>query len=93
VLNGVISEPGYGSGKQGKERVFVTTDELASHSHTYWLDTTKKGTSRDTGDWFVDAGTIGNTDGVGRSTEAAGKSVPHNTLPPSIASYGWRRTA
>lgn len=22
-----------------------------------------------------------------------GKDVPHNTLPPSIASYGWRRTA
>lgn len=22
-----------------------------------------------------------------------GKNQPHNTLPPSIASYGWRRTA
>jgi len=29
----VIFEPGYGSGKQGKERVFITTDELASHGH------------------------------------------------------------
>ena len=27
--------------------------------------------------------TIGNT----------GENQPHNTLPPSIASYGWRRTA
>ena len=28
MLNGVILEPGYGSEKQGKEREFVTTDEL-----------------------------------------------------------------
>ena len=27
-LTVVIFEPGYGSGKQGKERVFITTDEL-----------------------------------------------------------------
>lgn len=69
------------------------TDELASHSHTYTLDTTKKGTSQNSGSWFVDAGTIGANDGLLRSTDAAGQSVPHNTLPPSIASYGWRRTA
>ncbi len=79
--------------KYGERKHQLTTDELASHSHTYWPDTTKKGTSQDSGAWFVDAGTIGQTQGVIRSTDAAGKNVPHNTLPPSIASYGWRRTA
>ena len=85
----------YTAGEKYGERMHkLTTDELASHSHTYWLDTTKKGASQDSGDWFVDAGTIGATNGVGRrSTDAAGQSVPHNTLPPSITSYGWRRTA
>lgn len=80
--------------KYGERKHKLTTDELASHSHTYLLDTTKKGTAQDKGSWFVDAGTIGEQSPVkGRSTDAAGKSVPHNTLPPSIASYGWRRTA
>ena len=27
------------------------------------------------------------------TTEAVGGDQPHSTLPPSIASYGWRRTA
>ena len=72
----------------------MITDEMPSHSHTYTLDTTKKGASQDKGSWFVDAGTIGETaTGKSRTTDAAGQSVPHNTLPPSIASYGWRRTA
>lgn len=71
----------------------VSTDEMPRHSHTYTFDTTKKGTQQEDGSWFVDAGTIGTKAGPGRSTDAAGKSVPHNTLPPSIASYGWRRTA
>ena len=79
--------------KYGERKHQLTTDELASHSHTYTLDTTKKGTSQNSGSWFVDAGTIGANDGLLRSTDAAGQSVPHNTLPPSIASYGWRRTA
>ena len=85
----------YEAGKQYGERMHkLTTDELASHSHTYLLDTTKKGMPQDNGKWFVDAGTIGEQSPVkGRSTDATGKSVPHNTLPPSIASYGWRRTA
>lgn len=84
----------YTAGSKYGERMHkLTTDEMASHSHTYWLDTTKKGAPQDSGDWFVDAGTIGAKDGVGRSTEAAGKSVPHNNIPPVIASYGWRRTA
>lgn len=80
--------------KYGERKHQLTTDELASHSHTYLLDTTKNGMSQDKGKGFVDAGTIGEQSPVkGRSTDAAGKSVPHNTLPPSITSYGWRRTA
>lgn len=80
--------------KYGERKHQLTTDELASHSHTYTLDTTKKGAYKDSGSWFVDAGTIGEqATGKSRSTDAAGKSVPHNTLPPSIASYIWRRTA
>lgn len=80
--------------KYGERKHQLTTNELASHSHTYLLDTTKRGTAQDKGSWFVDAGTIGEQSSVkGRSTDATGKSVPHNTLPPSIASYGWRRTA
>lgn len=92
MLNGVISEPGYGSEKQGKEREFVTTDETPSHSHDYWLDTTKKGTTKDSA-WLVDAGTIGATKGILRTTEPTGGNQPHNNLPPVIASYAWRRTA
>ena len=80
--------------KYGERKHLITTDELASHGHTYTLDTTKKGTSQNNGSWFVDAGTIGEqATGKSRSTDATGKSVPHNNLSPSIASYGWRRTA
>lgn len=95
MLNGVISEPGYGSGKQGKERVFVTTDELSAHSHDYLLDTTKKGEQKSsTGAWYVDAGTIGTTEEAkARTTEAVGGDKPHNNIQPCIAAYGWRRTA
>lgn len=80
--------------KYGERKHQLTTDELASHSHTYTLDTTKNGASQDNDRWFVDAGTIGEqAPEKSRSTDAAGQSVPHNTLPPSIACYGWRRTA
>lgn len=80
--------------KYGERKHQLTTDELASHGHTYTLDTTKKGTSQNNGSWFVDAGTIGEqATGKSRSTDATGKSVPHNNLSPSIASYGWCRTA
>ena len=71
----------------------MTTDEMPSHSHTYTLDTTKKGASQDKGSWFVDAGTIGETaTGKSRSVDATGKNVAHENLPPMVAAYGWRRT-
>ena len=71
----------------------MTTDEMASHSHDYWLDTTKRGASVDSnGSWYVDAGTIGAKDGLKRTTEAVGGNAAHNNMPPSVASYCWRRT-
>lgn len=80
--------------KYGERKHSLTTDELANHSHTYTLDSPRTGTYQAKGSWFVDAGSISSKDNVkSRTTDAAGKSVPHNTLPPSIASYGWRRTA
>lgn len=71
----------------------MTTDEMASHSHVYYLDTTKKGTSEDS-TWLVDAGTLGTkvTD-ISRTTEAVGGNQPHENIQPCIAAYGWRRTA
>ena len=67
---------------------------MPSHSHTYTLDTTKKGANQDKGSWFVDAGTIGETaTGKRRSVDATGKNVAHENLPPMVAAYGWRRTA
>ncbi|SFO70400.1 hypothetical protein SAMN02910455_01694 [Acidaminococcus fermentans] len=79
--------------KYGERKHNLTTDELPSHSHDYYLDTTKKGTSNDKA-WLVDAGTVGDkiTDHP-RTTEPTGGNQPHENLPPSIASYGWRRTA
>lgn len=79
--------------KYGERKHPLTTDEMASHSHDYYLDTTKKGTSNDKA-WLVDAGTLGTkATNVTRTTEPTGGNQPHENLPPSIASYGWRRTA
>jgi len=80
--------------KYGERKHQLTTDELASHSHTYTLDSPRTGSYQDKGSWFVDAGSIGSKDNVkSRSTDATGKSVPHNNIPPSTAAYCWKRTA
>ena len=84
----------YEAGEKYGERMHkLTTDEMPSHSHTYTLDTTKKGANQDKGSWFVDAGTIGETTTGKRSVDATGKNVAHENLPPMVAAYGWRRTA
>lgn len=85
----------YEAGEKYGERMHkLTTDEMPNHSHTYTLDTTKKGVHQDQGSWFVDAGTIGETaTGKMRSVDATGKNVAHENLPPMVAAYGWRRTA
>lgn len=79
--------------KYGERKHQLTTDEIASHSHDYYLDTTKQGTSKDSS-WLVDAGTLGTkATNVTRTTEPTGGNQPHNNIQPSIACYGWRRTA
>lgn len=86
----------YEAGKQyGERKHQLTTDEMASHSHDYWLDTNKNGsTTSSNGSWLVDAGTKGTTqDTLVRTTEPTGGNQPHNNIQPCIAAYGWRRTA
>ncbi len=79
--------------KYGERKHPLTTDETPSHSHDYYLDTTKKGTSKDSS-WFVDAGSLGTkATNVTRTTEPTGGNQPHNNIQPCIAAYGWRRTA
>ena len=103
MLNGVIFEPGYGSGKQGKERVFITTDELphVSAKANYYAIGAYSGTPL----------VIGSTDGTGPDVlsfpmtaftkHSIGGNVvtrfggdkAHQNTPLSIAAYGWKRTA
>lgn len=81
--------------KYGERKHQLTTEEMASHSHVYYLDTTKKGAQKDgTGSWYVDAGTLGDkATNISRTTEAVGGNQPHENIPPCISAYGWRRTA
>lgn len=102
MLNGVIPEPGYGSEKQGKERVFVTTEELAPHTHQERM-TTSDGNPNP----LVNLETSGTLSGAvvpqrfdynNKATEtvntvSTGGGQAHNNIPPVIASYAWRRTA
>lgn len=79
--------------KYGERKHPLTTDEMPSHSHVYYLDTTKNGTSKDSS-WLVDAGTLGTkATNVTRTTEVVGGNQPHENIQPCIAAYGWRRTA
>ena len=112
-LTVVIFEPGYGSGKQGKERVFITTDELPKITGDAQFrlidgDTNIVGNLNDDpaqsgafslkpfagGKWAhtmqLGPRATANTDVLHLEF---GNNVPHNNLPPSIACYGWRRTA
>lgn len=107
MLNGVISEPGYGSEKQGKEREFVTTDELPSISGTIGGRNGNNGGifERDaTGVFSYQDPEKGRTyafdgDGSGdwftyhTAQLSFGKNTPHNNIQPSTAAYCWKRTA
>lgn len=95
MLNGVISEPGYGSEKQGKEREFVTTDELPNHNHTYdRLPKTFANTSFDQDDQanFEPAVRKASNSEIANTANVGGDQ-PHNNIQPSTAAYCWRRTA
>lgn len=91
MLNGVIPEPGYGSEKQGKERVFVTTEEIASHGHLVrtWNKVTENNGApnlyrdgkweRYTGGAFRVSGSWDGTAGVGTSAPQSGTGDPAGT--------------
>ena len=80
----------------------MTTDELSAHTHQERMTTSDGNTNP-----LVNLETSGTLSGAtvpqrfGYSNKAtdtvttvsAGGNKPHNNLPPSIASYGWRRTA
>lgn len=93
----------YEAGQEYGERMHkLTTDEMPAHTHQERM-TTRDGNSNP----LVNLGTSGTLSGAvvpqgfGYSNKAtdtvntvsADGGKPHNTLPPSIASYGWRRTA
>lgn len=99
MLNGVIPEPGYGSEKQGKERVFVTTDELPKISGSVssllrWnTGKTQSGVLKAVeGTEKLPSRQNENASNSTISIEFGGDS-PHNNLSPCVAAYGWRRTA
>lgn len=88
--------------KYGERKHQLTTDEMAPHMHQERM-TTSDGNPNP----LVNLETSGTLSGAtvpqhfGYSDKAtdtvntvsAGGGKPHNTLSPSIASYGWRRTA
>ena len=65
----------------GEANVTLTVKNIPEHGHDYYLDTTKQGTSKDRS-WLVDAGTIGASKGLRRTTEPTGGGQPHNNMPP-----------
>lgn len=97
MLNGGIPEPGYGSEKQGKERVFVTTDELPHVSAKATYSGKKPlvvGDADGTGPdvlAFPITGFMKHSVG-GNVVTSFGGDKPHENTPLSIAAYGWKRT-
>lgn len=93
--------------KYGERKHQLTTDEMASHSHgqntngngsdnwngSYGPMVTKgaKNGSVEGYSVCVTGGWTSNQNQV--MTDQNGGNVPHNNLPPSVASYCWQRTA
>lgn len=92
MLNGVILEPGYGSEKQGKERGFVTTDELPTAVHLNLLNVAEDGGAPSCG--LADgSGTYRGRPVVTADTgDGYGRGVAHQNTPLSIATFAWKRT-
>ena len=93
----------YEAGKQyGERKHQLTTDELSAHTHQERM-TTSDGNPNP----LVNLETSGTLSGAtvpqrfgytNKATDkvttvSTGENKPHNNIPPSIASYGWRRTA
>ena len=57
---------------------------MASHSHVYYLDTTKQGTSKD-GSWLVDAGTLGTKAMNAPPNYGSGRRQSASQQPPAIS--------
>lgn len=88
--------------KYGERKHQLTTDELPHISGSVW-NIARQDSGRNINAEGVFS-TPHSTEGVGSGANvkdaqpdgfkmAFGNDQPHNTLPPSIASYGWRRTA
>lgn len=75
--------------KYGERKHQLTTDEMPRHSHT--LNRNSNG-SAISDNWVLidhEGASKWQTGDVG----SAGRDVPHNNIPPVIASYAWCRTA
>ena len=91
----------YEAGEKYGERMHkLTTDELAKHNHEMGDWVWAVSNNFNSGTYDIPKGTNGNactySDGKSRQlvyTISAGKSTPHNNIQPSVAAYGWKRTA
>lgn len=88
--------------KYGERKHQLTTDELPHISGSVWNIARQDSVQNINAEGVFS--TPHSTEGVGSGANvkdaqpdgfkmAFGNDQPHNTLPPSIASYGWRRTA
>ena len=88
--------------KYGERKHQLTTDELPRITGSVWNIARQDSAQNISTDGVFSAPHL--TEGVGSGSNvinsqpdgfnmAFGNNVPHNTLPPSIASYGWRRIA
>lgn len=81
--------------KYGERKHQLTTDELPSHSHTYErLPKAFNNTN------YIQVAQANFDPSVRKASNSeianttnTGANSPHNNIPPSIACYGWRRTA
>lgn len=94
-------EDGETAGVTGGEKTHaLTVAELAKHRHSklYYADTNNTFGLADTGEsatskWRLEYAGDTSSPGDNINTGEAGKSEPHNNMPPYYGAYIWRRTA